>query len=196
METLFDSACRYMSDGELIYEITNSKELVTDAEQQGGEYDLNGLLSSLTPGRRKVAMAVVELYKRLQSRYNGQNAIRCSLDINALMHPFLWDLPNEELWVIALNNASRVIKKVRVSVGGISQTAADVRLIMRILVEASATQFVVVHNHPSRNRQPSRDDKNITERLKKVGELFDIRLMDHVIIAGETYYSFSDEGIL
>ncbi|MDY3789354.1 JAB domain-containing protein [Bacteroides fluxus] len=196
METLFDSACRYMSDRELIYEITNSKELVTDAEQQGGEYDLNGLLSSLTPGRRKVAMAVVELYKRLQSRYNGQNAIRCSLDINALMHPFLWDLPNEELWVIALNNASRVIKKVRVSVGGISQTAADVRLIMRILVEASATQFVVVHNHPSGNRQPSRDDKNITERLKKAGELFDIRLMDHVIIAGETYYSFSDEGIL
>ena len=185
-----------MSDRELIYEITNSKELVTDTEQQGGEYDLNGLLSSLTPGRRKVAMAVVELYKRLQSRYNGQNAIRCSLDINALMHPFLWDLPNEELWVIALNNASRVIKKVRVSVGGISQTAADVRLIMRILVEASATQFVVVHNHPSGNRQPSRDDKNITERLKKAGELFDIRLMDHVIIAGETYYSFSDEGIL
>lgn len=196
METLFDSACRYMSDRELIYEITNSKELVTDAEQQGGEYDLNGLLSSLTPGRRKVAMAVVELYKRLQSRYNGQNAIRCSLDINALMHPFLWDLPNEELWVIALNNASRVIKKVRVSVGGISQTAVDVRLIMRILVEASATQFAVVHNHPSGNNQPSGNDKQVTERLKKAGEVFDIRLIDHVIIAGETYYSFSDEGIL
>lgn len=196
METLFDSACRYMSDGELIYEITNSKELVTDAEQQGGEYDLNGLLSSLTPGRRKVAMAVVELYKRLQSRYNGQNAIRCSLDINALMHPFLWDLPNEELWVIALNNASRVTKKVRVSVGGISQTAVDVRLIMRILVEASATQFAVIHNHPSGNSQPSGNDKQVTERLKKAGEVFDIRLIDHVIIAGDTYYSFADEGYL
>ena len=196
METLFDSACRYMSDRELIYEITNSKELVTDTEQQGGEYDLNGLLSSLTPGRRKVAMAVVELYKRLQSRYNGQNAIRCSLDINALMHPFLWDLPNEELWVIALNNASRVTKKVRVSVGGISQTAVDVRLIMRILVEASATQFVVVHNHPSGNNQPSGNDKQVTERLKKAGEVFDIRLIDHVIIAGDTYYSFADEGCL
>ena len=112
------------------------------------------------------------------------------------MYPFLWDLPNEELWVLALNNASRVIKKVRVSVGGITQTAADVRLIMRILVEVSATQFVVVHNHPSGNKQPSRDDKHITERLKKAGEVFDIRLIDHVIIAGDTYYSFSDEGIL
>lgn len=196
METLFDSACRYMSDSELIYEITNNKKIVTETEQHSGEYDLNGLFSSLTPGRRKVAMAAVELYKRLQSRYNGQDAIRCSQDINALMYPFLWDLPNEELWVLALNNASRVIKKVRVSVGGISQTAVDIRLIIRILVEASATQFVVVHNHPSGNKRPSRDDKNITERLKKAGEVFDIRLIDHVIIAGDTYYSFSDEGIL
>ena len=196
METLFDSACRYMSDSELIYEITNNKKIVTETEQQSGEYDLNGLFSSLTPDRKKVATAAIELYRRLQSRYNGQDAIRCSQDINALMYPFLWDLPNEELWVLALNNASRVIKKVRVSVGGITQTAADVRLIMRILVEVSATQFVVVHNHPSGNKQPSRDDKNITERLKKAGEVFDIRLIDHVIIAGDTYYSFSDEGIL
>ena len=196
METLFDSACSYMSDSELIYEITNNKKIVTETEQQSGEYDLNGLFSSLTPGRKKVATAAIELYKRLQSRYNGQDAIRCSQDINALMYPFLWDLPNEELWVLALNNASRVIKKVRVSVGGITQTAADVRLIMRILVEVSATQFVVVHNHPSGNKQPSRDDKHITERLKKAGEVFDIRLIDHVIIAGDTYYSFSDEGIL
>ena len=196
METLFDSACRYMSDSELIYEITNNKKIVTETEQQSGEYDLNGLFSSLTPGRKKVATAAIELYKRLQSRYNGQDAIRCSQDINALMYPFLWDFPHEALWVLALNNASRVIKKVRVSVGGITQTAADVRLIMRILVEVSATQFVVVHNHPSGNKQPSRDDKHITERLKKAGEVFDIRLIDHVIIAGDTYYSFSDEGIL
>ena len=196
METMFDSSCRNMSDSELIYEITNNKKIVTETEQQSGEYDLNGLFSSLTPGRKKVATAAIELYRRLQSRYNGQDAIRCSQDINALMYPFLWDLPNEELWVLALNNASRVIKKVRVSVGGITQTAADVRLIMRILVEVSATQFVVVHNHPSGNKQPSRDDKNITERLKKAGEVFDIRLIDHVIIAGDTYYSFSDEGIL
>lgn len=196
METLFDSACRYMSDSELIYEITNNRKIVTETEQRSGEYDLNGLFSSLTPGRKKVATAAIELYKRLQSRYNGQDTIRCSQDIDALIHPFLWDLPNEELWVLALNNASRVIKKVRVSVGGISQTAADVRLIMRVLVEASATQFAVVHNHPSGNKQPSRDDKDITERLKKAGDVFGIGLIDHVIIAGDTYYSFSDEGIL
>lgn len=196
METLFDSACRYMSDSELIYEITNNKKIVTETERQGGEYDLNGLFSLLTPGRKKVATAAIELYKRLQSRYSGQDAIRCSQDIDALIHPFLWDLPNEELWVIALNTAARVIKKVRVSVGGISQTAVDVRLIMRILVEASATQFAVVHNHPSGNKRPSREDENVTERLKKAGTLFDIHMMDHIIIAGDTYYSFADEGRL
>ena len=193
METLFDNACRYMSDSELIYEITNSKKLVAETEQNSGQYDLNGLFSSLTPGRKKVATA--ELYKRLQSRYNGLDVIRCSQDINALMQPFLWDLPNEELWILALN-ASHLIKKVRVSVGGISQTAADVRLIMRILVEVSATQFVVVHNHPSGNNQPSGNDKQVTEKLIQAGKVFDIRLIDHVIIAGDTYYSFADEGRL
>lgn len=196
METLFDSACRYMSDSELIYEITNNKRIVTETEQNSGQYDLNGLFSSLTPGRKKVATAAVELYKRLQSRYNGQGVIRCSQDINALMQPFLWDLPNEELWVLALNNASRLIKKVRLSVGGINETSVDMRLIMRILVEVSATQFVVVHNHPSGNKQPSGSDKQVTEKLKKAGELFDIRLIDHVIIAGDAYYSFSDEGTI
>lgn len=195
METLFDNACRYMSDSELIYEITNSKKLVAETEQNSGQYDLNGLFSSLTPGRKKVATAAVELYKRLQSRYNGLDVIRCSQDINALMQPFLWDLPNEELWILALN-ASHLIKKVRVSVGGISQTAADVRLIMRILVEVSATQFVVVHNHPSGNNQPSGNDKQVTEKLIQAGKAFDIRLIDHVIIAGDTYYSFADEGRL
>lgn len=196
METLFDSACRYMSDSELIYEITNSKKLVAETEQNSGQYDLNGLFSLLTPGRKKVATAAIELYKRLQSRYNGQDVIRCSQDINTLMQPFLWDLPNEELWVIALNNASHLIKKVRVSVGGISQTAADVRLIMRILVEVSATQFAVVHNHPSGSKHPSREDELVTERLKKAGTLFDIHMIDHIIIAGDTYYSFADEGRL
>ena len=196
METLFDSACRYMSDSELIYEITNSKKLVAETEQNSGQYDLNGLFSSLTPGRKKVATAAIELYKRLQSRYNGLDVIRCSQDINALMQPFLWDLPNEELWILALNNASRLIKKVRVSVGGISQTAADVRLIMRILVEVSATQFAVVHNHPSGSKHPSREDELVTERLKKAGTLFDIHMIDHIIIAGDTYYSFADEGRL
>lgn len=196
METLFDSPCRYMSDSELLYEIANNRKIVAETEQNDGEYDLGSLFSSLTPGRKKVAVAAIELYKRLQSRYRGQNDIRCSLDICALMQPFLWDLPNEEFWVLALNNASRLIKKVRVSVGGINQTVVDVRLVVRVLMETGATQFVTVHNHPSGNKQPSGNDKQITERLRKAAELLDIHLMDHMIIAGDTYYSFSDEGLL
>ena len=98
--------------------------------------------------------------------------------------------------MLALNNASRLIKKVRVSVGGINQTVVDVRLVVRVLVETGATQFVAVHNHPSGNKQPSGNDKQITERLRKAAELLDIHLMDHIIIAGDTYYSFSDEGLL
>lgn len=194
METLFDSNCRYMSDSELIYEITNSKQIVAEAEQR--EYDLNSLFSSLTPGRKKVALAAVEIYKRQQSKYSGQSVIRCSQDICALMQPFLWDLPNEEFWILALNYSSRLVKKVRVSVGGINQTTADIRLIMRVLVETGATQCVAVHNHPSGNKNPSEDDKRITEKLKKATDIFNIHLIDHVIIAGDTYYSFGDDGLL
>lgn len=185
-----------MSDSELINEIISSRQIVNEAEQHNEEYDLNSLFASLTPGRKKVAVAAVELYKRQQSRYSGRSVIRCSQDISMLMQPLLWDLPNEEFWMLALNSASRLMKKIRVSVGGINQTTADIRLIMRLLVETGATQFAVVHNHPSGDNHPSGNDKQITEKLRKAAELFDIRLIDHVIIAGDTYYSFNDEGVI
>lgn len=196
METLFDSACRYMSDNELIYEITNSRQIVAEIEQHEGNCDLNGLFASMTPGRRKVAIAAVEMYKRQQSKRSEQKVIRSSQDIYNIMQPVLCDLPNEEFWILPLNQCSRLVKKVRVSVGGIDQTTADIRLIMRILIETGATQFAAIHNHPSGNSHPSNEDKRLTDHLKKAADLFNIRLVDHVITAHDTYYSFSDDGLI
>ena len=138
MNTLFDNDCRYMSDSELIYEITNSKQIVSDIERNHEEIDLDKLFLSLTPGRKKVAIAAVEIYKRQQSHQVERRLIRMSKDIYDLMQPLIGDLRNEEFWIVAINNASRIIKKVQVSVGGIDQTSADVRLIMRVLIEAGA----------------------------------------------------------
>ena len=112
------------------------------------------------------------------------------------MQPLIGDLRNEEFWIVAINNASRIIKKVQVSVGGIDQTSADVRLIMRVLIEAGASLFAAVHNHPSGNPKPSNDDRKLTEQLKKAADIFNIRMMDHVIITNQGYYSFCDEGLL
>ena len=196
MNTLFDNDCRYMSDRELIYEITNNRQIFYDIERNNGEIDLDKLFASLTPGRKKVAIAAVEMYKRQQSLQVERRLILSSKDIYELMQPLIGALRNEEFWVVAINNASRIIKKVQVSVGGIDQTSADVRLIMRVLIDTGASQFAAVHNHPSGNQKPSNDDRKLTEQLKKAAEIFNIRMMDHVIITDGVYYSFCDEGMI
>lgn len=196
MNTLFDNDCRYMSDRELIYEITNNRQIVSDIERNNGEIDLDKLFASLTPGRKKVAIAAVEMYKRQQSLQVERRLILSSKDIYELMQPLIGALRNEEFWVVAINNASRIIKKVQVSVGGIDQTSADVRLIMQVLINTGASQFAAVHNHPSGNSRPSNEDKKLTEQLKKAAEIFNIRMMDHVIVTNDGYYSFCDEGMI
>lgn len=196
MNTLFDNDCRYMSDSELIYEITNNKQIVSDIERNPEEIDLDKLFSYLTPGRRKVAVAAVEMYKRQQSQQVERRQIRMSKDVYELMQPLIGDLRNEEFWIVAINQAGRIIKKVRISVGGIDQTSADIRLIMRVLIDTGAVQFAAVHNHPSGNARPSNEDKKLTEQLKKAAGIFNIRMMDHVIITSAGYYSFCDEGLI
>lgn len=196
MNTLFDNDCRYMSDRELIYEITNNRQIMSDIERNNGDIDLEKLFASLTPGRKKVAVAAVEMYKRQQSQQVERRQILSSKDVYELMQPLIGGLRNEEFWIVAINNASRIIKKVQVSVGGIDQTSADVRLIMRVLIDTGASQFAAVHNHPSGNPKPSNDDRKLTEQLKKAVEIFNIRMMDHVIVTDNGYYSFCDEGML
>ena len=196
MDTLFDSPCRYMSDSELLYEISNNRQIVSDIERSNEVIDLEKLFSSLTPGRRRVAVAAVEIYKRQQSQQVERRQILRSEDIYELMGPLIGDLPNEEFWVISLNQSAKLIKKVRISVGGITQTLADIRLIMRVLIDTRATQFAAVHNHPSGNIRPSNEDKKLTEQLKKAAGLLNIRMIDHVIITNGGYYSFGDEGLI
>lgn len=196
MDTLFDSPCRYMSDSELLYEISNNRQIVSDIERSNEVIDLEKLFSSLTPRRRRVAVAAVEIYKRQQSQQVERREIFGSADIYKLMGPLIGDLPNEEFWVISLNQSAKLIKKVRISVGGITQTSADIRLIMRVLIDTGATQFAAVHNHPSGNIRPSNEDKRLTEQLKKAAGLLNIRMIDHVIITNGGYYSFGDEGLI
>lgn len=196
MNTLFDSPCRYMSDSELLYEISNNRQIVSDIERSNEVIDLEKLFPSLTPGRRRVAVAAVEIYKRQQSQQVERREIFGSADIYKLMGPLIGDLPNEEFWVISLNQSAKLIKKVRISVGGITQTLADIRLIMRVLIDTGATQFAAVHNHPSGNIRPSNEDKRLTEQLKKAAGLFNITMIDHVIITNGGYYSFGDEGLI
>lgn len=190
--SLFDDM-REVTDNELICELTN-KPVV--AEDWTGEYRLERLFNSLTPHRRRIAMAAVELYKRRNICRDKRKTIRHSKDVFDIMQPLLGDLDNEEFWLMPLNQAGRVIDTIRTTMGGICNTPVDIRLIMRKLVEVAATAFIVVHNHPSGNVQPSTDDRRITEKIRRAADFFQIKLQDHIIIGYDRYYSFNDEGIM
>lgn len=178
---------------ELVCELTN-KNVV--AEDYVSEYYFEKLFNSLTPQRRRIAAAAVELYKRREVNKDKRKSIRSSVDACEEMKPLLCDLQSEEFWVICLNQAAKVINKVRISLGGIDQTIADVRLIMKELIKVNACAFIAVHNHPSGSPRPSMQDKGLTEMLKNAGKLMNIKLQDHIIIAHNNYYSFNDEGTL
>ena len=149
------------------------------------------------PAKSITVMASLELGKRrkLQER-SGRTAIRSSADIYELFHPLLCDLATEEFWVLLMNHAAKVIDKVRISRGGIDQTTADVRSILREALLQRATQIALIHNHPSGNPHPSNDDQRLTELVRKAAQTMNIHLTDHVIVTDGSHYSFNDEGLL
>lgn len=108
----------------------------------------------------------------------------------------LIDLPHEEFWVLLLNRANRVMRKKRVSEGGVSGTVADPRIIFKMALEELASGIIVAHNHPSGNLTASQSDIDLTKKLKEAGKFLEIRLLDHLIICGQKYFSFADEGLV
>ncbi len=142
-------------------------------------------------------VAALELAKRLQlSETKELTKIGSSVDVYKLMQPIIGDLPHEEFWVLLLNNSNKVIYKLQLSKGGLTQTVVDVRLIFKTALEHLATALILVHNHPSGQLNPSNADKDITRKIKEAGNNLDVRLLDHLIITQNDYYSFADEAIL
>ncbi|WP_223557918.1 JAB domain-containing protein [Chryseobacterium lathyri] len=102
----------------------------------------------------------------------------------------------EEAKVLFLNNALKVIGIYSLSKGGISSSVEDIRLILSIALKSISTHIILIHNHPSTNLRPSKADMDITSKLKTACEFLEIKLLDHLIINKESYYSFADEGLL
>ena len=110
------------------------------------------------------------------------------------MHPILRDLNHEECWVLLLNNNARLIKRVRISQGGISETSVDVRIIMKHAILAEATSLVLVHNHPSGSIRPSKADDQLTQHTNMACRTLNIRFLDHLVITDGDYYSYAEQG--
>ncbi len=151
----------------------------------------------LGPAKSIAVMAALELGKRRSLQERPERAgIRSAQDVYQLFHPLLADLSHEEFWVLLLNQAARVIDKARISRGGIDQTSADVRTILREALLQRATQIILVHNHPSGNVQPSPDDLRLTRSVQQAAQVMNIHVADHVIVTDGMYFSFNDEGKL
>ena len=155
------------------------------------------MVAGLGAKRCELLLASAELGRRISSN-NGavQQTISSSDDVVAVMRPLLKELKHEECWAIYLTNSNRIIERTRISQGGVQATVVDHRLIVKRALELLSTRIIIVHNHPSGSATPSGADLDITAKIKEATALFDIQLLDHIIISSTESYSFKNNGKL
>ena len=140
-------------------------------------------------------LAASELGKRRKEESVKERiTILSSKDVYDCFYPMMCDLATEECWVLLLNQASKIIDKVKISAGGLSATAVDVRCILREALLKRASAIVLCHNHPSGNIRPSKEDDLLTKHVAQASGCMDIRLVDHIILTDGAFYSYADEG--
>lgn len=125
-----------------------------------------------------------------------KKSITDSREIASFLKDQLQDLGHEVFAVVFLNRANRILNYEIISQGGITGTVADPRIILKKALEQEAVSLILCHNHPSGNLRPSKADEMLTQKIKDAGLLMDIRVMDHIIVSQDGYYSFADKGIL
>ena len=142
-------------------------------------------------------LAAIELGKRRAlERMPTKPDLGSSLAIYNYMLPQMADLKVEQEHAIFMNQNFRLIKSVKLSQGGITETSVDIRILMREAVMSGATIMAFVHNHPSGNTQPSKADDVLTQQIAKACQIMRIFFMDHVIVADGSFYSYHDKGRL
>ena len=142
-------------------------------------------------------VAAMELGRRYRSEATlKKDKITSSQAVFDLLQPILGDLYHEEFWIVYLNNSNGILKREQLSKGGITGTVVDVRLAFKLALQLGAVAIILAHNHPSGTLKPSQSDINLTQKLKSAGESLDIKVLDHLIITENAYFSFADENLL
>lgn len=192
------SEFRTMDMAELAYILTNRESVSMMVKEEevvyGNTCTLRDIIADMTPARRRVALAAIEFHRRGQALFAKSPTITSSNDIFKLMSPVLTDLEVEEAWVLFLNPANKLIRKQRISIGGLSATQVDVRVILKEALLCNAVAFCLIHNHPSGNIHPSASDDRLTRMVFEAGNTLNIKLLDHVIVGNDKYFSYADEG--
>lgn len=142
-------------------------------------------------------IAAFELGRRRQGLEPAERlAIKTPVQAYELFKPLLSDLRHEEFYIAMLDRANQLIKTEHISKGGMSSTVVDIRLICKFLLENNASCVILAHNHPSGNLNPSNEDIQLTKKLKEATKLFDISILDHIIVGDNSYTSLADKGLI
>ena len=166
---------------------TLGKMSIHDLEQYHG----------MGPAKAITILAACELGKRRSAEAaEKRQDLGSATAVYNYMHPRMQDLDVEEAWILLMNQNFKLIKAVRISHGGITETAVDVRVIMKEALMVNATVMALCHNHPSGNNAPSRLDDKLTERIRKACDIMRIYFLDHVIVCDGAYYSYREKGRL
>ncbi len=161
--------------------------------------DVNKLTQIKGIGNSKAItiMAGIELGLRCHDNVDmNVTYIKQSTDLNSLMFREVGFNKYEEFWVIYLSRSLKVIKKEKISEGGVASTIVDVKKIFKVAIDVLASSIALCHNHPSGNLTPSSQDIKLTRNIIKAGKMLDIEVIDHIIITEDNYYSFADNGII
>jgi DNA repair protein RadC len=150
-----------------------------------GEAKAISIIAALEIGRRR-SDTEAQVLDEVKSSRDGYN----------IMRRHLMDLNHEEFWIMLIGRSSKVIAKELVSKGGLSGTVADPKIIYHMALQHQASAIIMVHNHPSGNLKPSREDLVLTKKIADAGRMLDINVLDHLIITDSGYFSFGDEGLL
>lgn len=141
--------------------------------------------------------AVMELIRRYNNEGLANNPIiKNSNDIYAIMKSVIGGLSHEEIWALFLNRRNQVTKRYQVSKGGITSSVFDLKLIIKEALLENSSSIILCHNHPSGQLKPSRQDDMITSQCATACKTMEINFLDHIIITGDSYYSYNDEGKL
>lgn len=212
-EKMLEKGRETLSDAELIAILIgsgNSNESAVDLSRrilrdvddnliQLSQLSINDLTGYNGIGEAKAVsiLAALELGRRRRfAEASTQAFIKNSKDAFEYFYMRMADIEHEQFWVMLLNPANKVIKLAKVSDGGINGTSADPKRIFKIALENNATAMMLCHNHPSGNVLPSDHDKVLTRNIINGGKLLEIKILDHIIIGIDKYFSFADSGLI
>ncbi|MCQ2351511.1 MAG: DNA repair protein RadC [Paludibacteraceae bacterium] len=199
----------YLSDAELVAILLGSgtrsmsavelgREILRQADNslaELGRIDCKDLcrINGVGTAKAVTLLAAFEISRRRQMENSDTDVhILSSRQAAEIFIPMLSDLTHEEFWIMLLNQSNKVIDKIRLASGGVNRILVDPKIVFKVALQHLATGIVLCHNHPGGSTSPSDSDIELTERLAATAQALEIRIIDHIIVSGSSYYSFAD----